>query len=396
MIDIKNKEDCTSCSACFNICPVGAISMEEDIEGFKYPKIDLEKCIKCNLCEKSCPMIEKAKNDNFEKPIIFAAWSKDEDIRLDSTSGGIFSEIAKVFLKDNQYVCGAVFNENWQVDHILSNDIKDLENLRSSKYLQSNIKYSFKEIKKLLDNHNKVLFCGSPCQVNGLYKYLRNEYENLYTIDFICRGMNSPKIFRMYLESLEKKYKSKVNYIKFKHKIRGWHNFSTKIQFENNKVYIGGRYEDSYMRGYLKYNAFMRPSCYNCKFKEFPRVADITVADFWGIENIDKNLDENKGTSMVLINSKKGKIIFEKTKENVFYKEIKSSKIFDGNICISASPERTINRDNVFQNIDKYSYEELNKRFFPNAGPIEKFKIFLHTNKKIGAIKKKIKKYIKK
>lgn len=396
MINIRNKEDCTSCSACLNICPVGAISMEEDVEGFKYPKINLEKCIKCNLCEKVCPMIKKNENNNFEKPLIFAAWSKDENIRLDSTSGGIFSEIAKLFLKEEQYVCGAVFNQNWEVDHIVSNNMEDLDRLRSSKYLQSNIKYTFKEIKELLDNNSKVLFCGSPCQVSGLYKYLRRKYENLYTIDFICRGMNSPKIFKKYLESLEKRYNSKVNYIKFKHKIRGWHNFSTKIQFENNQIYIGGRYEDSYMRGYLKYNAFMRPSCYNCKFREFPREADITVADFWGIENIDKNLDQNKGTSMVLINSMKGKNIFDRIKENIFYKEIKSSKIFEGNMCIDTSPERTTNRDNVFENIDNYSYEELNKRFFPNAGFIEKVKIFLHTNKNIESMKKKIKKYIKK
>ncbi|MBO5397366.1 MAG: Coenzyme F420 hydrogenase/dehydrogenase, beta subunit C-terminal domain [Clostridia bacterium] len=391
MIEIKNKINCTSCGACYNICPVNAIEMVEDNEGFKYPKVDAQKCIQCGLCDKTCPIYNKKEINNSKTPKVFAAWSKDEFIRLDSTSGGIFSELAKQIYSENGYVCGAVYNEEWMVEHFISNNIKDLDKIRSSKYLQSNINYIFREIKEKLINGSKVLFCGSPCQVHGLYNYLQKDYKNLITVDFICRGMNSPKIFKKYIENLEQKYKSKISYIKFKNKINGWHNFSTKIDFENGNTYIGGRYYDSYMIGYLKYNAFMRPSCYDCKFKDLPKMADITVADFWGIENINKKLDENKGTSMVLINSKQGEELFEQIKKNINFQEIVSNKIFEGNICMQNSVEKTPNRQLVFENIDNLSYEELHKKYFPSPNLIEKVKIFFNTNKYAMKIKKIIK-----
>ena len=157
----------------------------------------------------------------------------------------------------------------------------------------------------------------------------KKEYDNLYTCDFICRGMNSPKIFKKYINSLEEKYNSKIKKIKFKNKINGWHNFSTKIDFENGKTYIGGRYTDSYMVGYLKYNAFMRPACYDCKFKTLRKISDITLADFWGIENINSKLDNDCGTSMILLNSTKGEELFNNIKKQVEYCEIVSDKIFE-------------------------------------------------------------------
>ena len=231
MIEIRDKKNCTSCNACYNICPVHAIEMIEDKEGFKYPKVDKQKCINCGLCEKVCPIKNKVlREENNKMPTVIAAWSKDNDIRLDSTSGGIFSELAKEIYKENGFVCGAIYNKEWLVEHYISNNINDIDQLRSSKYLQSDIKDNFKKIKELLEQENKVLICGSPCQIAGLYNFLhKKEYENLYTCDFICRGMNSPKIFRGYIKELEEKYHSEIKKIKFKNKIHGWHNFSTKI-----------------------------------------------------------------------------------------------------------------------------------------------------------------------
>lgn len=396
MIKVENKTNCTSCFACYNVCPVNAIDMVEDKEGFKYPKVNLEKCIKCGLCDKICPVINKEKISNNSKPKVYAAYSNDNYIRLDSTSGGIFSELAKIIYEQGGAVCGAVFNDEWLVEHIVSYDIKDLDRLRSSKYLQSDINNSFKEIKSNLDKGNKVLFCGSPCQVSGLCNFLQKEYANLITVDFICRGMNSPKIFKGYIKDLEKKYHSKIKSIKFKNKTHGWHNFSTRVDFENGEKYIGGRYVDSYMVGYLKYNAFMRPSCYDCKFKDLPRRADITVADFWGIEKIDKSLDQDKGTSMVLINSEKGQDIFEKVKERVVFKEIVSEKIFEGNICMQNSVEKTSSRDGVFEDIDNLSYKELQDKYFPSPNKRERIKIFFHTNKYAIRLKNIVKKILKK
>jgi len=395
MIEIDNKENCTSCSACFNICPVNAIEMVEDNEGFKYPKVNKEKCINCHLCEKVCPIKNKYNaEENAKKPTVIAAWTKNVETRLDSTSGGVFTELANQIYDEGGYVCGAIYNKEWMVEHIVSNDRKDIDKIRSSKYLQSNINYVFKEIKEKLNKGHKVLMCGSPCQIAGLYNFLGKKYENLYTADFICRGMNSPKIFKGYLNELESKYNSKIVRIKFKNKIHGWHNFSTRIDFENKKRYIGGRYIDSYMIGYLKYNAFMRPSCYNCKFKDLPRMADITLADFWGIEDIDEKLDNNQGTSMVLLNSNKGKELFEKIKNNISYKEINSEKVFKQNVCMKESPEKTEARKKVFENIDKMTYRELCDNYFPQPNTIQQIKIKIRENRALNKVKRKVKKVI--
>lgn len=392
MINIQDKKNCTSCFACYNICPKNAIIMKEDKEGFKYPVIDEEKCVKCGLCEKVCPVINsRLKLEREEKPEVYAAWSKDEFTRIDSTSGGVFSEFARNIYHKGGYVCGAIYNKENMVEHILSNDENDLDNIRSSKYLQSDINNIYKKIKEKLEADKIVLMCGSPCQIAGLYNFLGKEYVNLYTCDFICRGMNSPKIFKGYLKSLESKYNSKVKKIKFKNKIHGWHNFSTRIDFENGKKYIGGRYVDSYMLGYLRYNAFMRPSCYDCKFKGLPKKSDITLADFWGIENIAPEMDENKGTSMILINSSKGKLLFDEIKANIKYKQIKSDKVFKDNVCNTTSPEKTEARRKVFENIDNMTYEELNKKFFPCPNMLKKIKIAIRENQTVKKIRKMLK-----
>ncbi len=393
---LEDKKQCTGCEACFNICPTRSITMVEDKEGFKYPKINEETCIKCGLCQKICPILNKVeKKDKVQNPTVIAAWSKNQNTRIDSTSGGIFSELANAIYKQKGYVVGAVYNKEWMVEHCVSNQKEDIEKIRSSKYLQSNINNTYQKIKEKLKDGNIVLMCGAPCQISGLYNYLGKQYDNLYTCDFICRGVNSPKIFKGYISSLEKKYKSKIKKIKFKNKTYGWHNFSTRIDFENGKKYIKGRYLDSYMIGYLKYNAFIRPSCYHCHFKDLPRVADITLADFWGIEDIDPKLDNDKGTSLVLINSEKGKKLFEKVKETVDYTEIKSEKVFKENVCMSKSVEETEARRKVFERIDELSYDELSKLYFPEPGVKEKIKIKIRTSKKYEKFIKPIYKKIK-
>jgi len=373
MIEILDNTKCTGCGACSQKCPKNCITMKQDKEGFHYPVVNKSECIDCKLCEKICPILKKEKeNSNRKRPIVMAAWSKNEDIRLDSTSGGVFTELANKILGQDGYVCGAIYNHEWNVEHIVTNKREDLDNLRSSKYLQSKVWKSYKEVEEKLKEGKKVLICAAPCQIEGLYNFLGKNYDSLITCDFICRGVNSPKIFQMYLKSLENKYNSKIKKIKFKNKTFGWHNFATKIEFENGKSYIGTRYFDSYMIGYLKYNAFMRPSCYDCKFKELPRIADITLADFWGIEKIDNNLDNNQGTSLVLLNNEKGEQFFKSLQDNIFYKEIESEKVFEDNVCMNNSVEMTETRKMVFKNIDNMEYEELNNKFFPEPSKLQK------------------------
>lgn len=396
MIEIKDKSLCSGCGGCANVCPVNAIEMKEDKEGFLYPVVIKEKCIRCGLCEKICPIKNREFfNDPEFNVRIFASWNKDEKIRLDSTSGGVFTEIAKYVLDQGGYVCGAVYNQKFMVEHFITNDKTKLNELRSSKYLQSDIGNVFREIKKLLDDNNVVLMCGAPCQIAGLYRFLRKKYDNLITCDFICRGVNSPKIFQGYIKDLEQKYHSKVKSVKFKNKTFGWHNFSTKIEFENNKKYLRGRYLDSYMVGYLQYNAFVRPACYDCKFKGFPRIADITLADFWGIKSIDSSLDNNKGTSMVMVNNKKGEEILSSLNELFLY-EVESTKTFRDNLCVSKSIDVTEARKNVFDNIDNMTYAELSECFFPVPKSFQKLKVKVKYSRPYEAFKNVVKKIIRK
>lgn len=197
MIEIKNKVDCCGCNACGDICPTNAITFKNDIEGFWYPEVNTDKCINCHLCEKTCPMLHKADSViRFDVPKVYAAYSKDEEIRIDSTSGGIFSVLGQNQYNKGSYVGGAVYNEDHTVSQIINNEPSSLGKLRSSKYLQSNATNVYKKIKKLLSEQKRVLFCGTPCQIQALYRFLGNrDYDNLVTIDFICRGVNSPKVF---------------------------------------------------------------------------------------------------------------------------------------------------------------------------------------------------------
>lgn len=308
MIQIKDKSKCCGCCACVDVCAHHAITLKTDIEGFWYPEVDKNKCVECGLCEKVCPElhIDDLKKNDFEKPAhTIAAINKNMSVRWDSTSGGAFSALADTMYEQGGYVSGAVYNKDFSVSNFISNNPEDLKRLRSSKYLQSKAEGLYKQIRDLLRNGEKVLACGTPCQMAALRSFLRKDYENLIIVDFICRGVNSPKVYRKYLDSLEKQYGGKVIYVKAKNKELGWRNLTRKVVFDNGKAYYGVHMDDDFRRGYHT-NVFCRPSCYHCQYKGFPRMADITIADYWGIEKVDKNLDNNIGTSMILLNSKKG------------------------------------------------------------------------------------------
>lgn len=338
MIDnIIKKNECCGCFGCLNSCPKNCIKMESDNEGFWYPKVNYDECIKCNLCIKNCPAlnIQNQNDDILKEAKVIAAYSKDEELRLDSTSGGIFSEIAKYYIKENGVVYGAIYNDEHLVEHYRGITIKDIDKLRQSKYLQSNIGNIYQSIKKDLIEEKKVLFVGTPCHIAALNNYLNKNYENLTTIDFLCRGINSPEAYKQYLKDLEKKYLSKIKKVIFKNKTYGWHRFSTKIIFENGKEYIQDRYTDTYMRGYLEGNLFMRPSCHECRYKTLPRHADITLGDFWGIEKIKPHLDQDKGTSIFMLNTERGKEIFEVVKEKIIFEEMKMEDIYLGNVALT-------------------------------------------------------------
>lgn len=368
MINITDKTKCCGCCACVDSCVHKAISLKTDIEGFWYPIIDKETCVDCGLCEKVCPELNTAelKKNDFPQPVkTIAAIHKNMRIRWDSTSGGAFTALADAMYRQGGYVSGAIYNEDFSVRNFISNNPEDLVKIRSSKYLQSKAEGVYAEIRTLLRKGEKVLACGTPCQMAALRSFLRKDYENLIIVDFICRGVNSPKVYRKYLDSLERKHGGKVIYVKAKNKELGWRNLTRKVVFDNGKIYYGVRMEDDFRRGYHT-NVFCRPSCYTCQYKDFPRMADITIADYWGIEKVDKNLDNNIGTSMILLNSKKGEKYFELAKNDLEFRETIFESILAGNGALTSSLSAPkINREQFFEDLDKGTFEEVTEKYFP-------------------------------
>lgn len=370
MIEIENKTDCCGCQACGDICHAGAISFHPDHEGFWYPEVDRNKCTDCHLCEKICPVlnIDALKHRNKSAPKVFGGYNKDIVIRFDSTSGGVFSLLAQAMYKQKGYVSGAIYTDDFKVVNFISDDKKDLRRLRSSKYVQSNAEGLYKRIKSLLESGEKVLACGSPCQMAALRSFLRKDYENLIIVDFLCRATNSPKVFEKYKESLEARYGSKIVAIKDKNKDHGWHSLARKVTFENGQIYYGEGHEDDYRRGYHA-NVFERPSCYECKFKGVPRISDITLGDFWGIGSVDPSLEQNLGTSLVMINSEKGEKYFDIIRDKLVMKEFSLDDIVPGNSTAIMGGKLPypagIDRNEFFKALDEMPFDECAAKFFP-------------------------------
>ena len=369
MINITNKIDCSGCNACGDICGHNAIVFNTDIEGFWYPEVDMEKCTDCGLCDKVCPNInvKDLKKNDLDQSICYAAEHKNIEIVFDSTSGGAFSALADIMYKEKGYVGGAIFNDDFSIRHYISNDKKDLPKLRSSKYAESDLSGFYKEVKKLLKNGEKVLVCGCPCQMAALRAFLMKDYDNLIIADFVCRGINSPKVWRKYLDTFEERYGSPVVYSKAKSKEYGWRNLTHKAVLANGKAYYETKGENNFTKGYLKTNAFCRPSCYECPFKGFPRISDITLADYWGIEKIDKTMDKNLGTSLIMINSQKGLSYFEKVKTRLNFVQTPFDSILQGNPALTKPLNPPlVDRKSFFEDVDKMTFSEIALKYIRN------------------------------
>lgn len=390
MINITDKALCNGCNTCIVSCPVDeCMTMKMDNEGFFYPSINMDTCIDCDKCEKVCPYIpeltmKKEEPVRLEKPFVYASYSKNHEVRVDSTSGGIFSELAFKMFDQNGYVGGAVYNDDNSVSHILTNDRNKLDEIRSSKYIFSLTDELFPEVKKQLRAGNKVLVCGTPCQISGLYTFLKKDYENLITCDFICKSVNSTKVFQKYIEWLENKYQSKAKKIKAKDKTTGWHRFSMRVDFENGKSYVADRYKDPFFVGYLQTELFTMESCFTCDWRGFPRPADITLADFWGIENVDISMDQDLGTSLIIVNSEKGKKYYESLGDVIVSKEFTLQDAEPGNPAMYDTP-RIVDEEKrkaFYEDLDKLPFDVIAKKYFPM--PTLKRKI----GRRMGQIKK--------
>ena len=363
-IKITNPSNCCGCYACVSACPKGCIKMKSDDEGFWYPVIDENECISCGLCKKACPILspfnkEKTKDGS---AAAYAARTKNEEIRKNSSSGGIFTEIAEWVIAQGGVVCGAAFDDDFNVNHVFVDNSNDLYKLRGSKYVQSAIGNAYKEAESYLKEGKLVLFSGTPCQIGGLYSYLKRDYENLITQDIICHGTPSPAVWQEYLRHIEKSHGSKVKGISFRDKRNGWRAYCVRFDFENGKEVVIPSGDVIYMKGFLR-DLCLRPSCYQCSFKQEHRESDFTLADFWGIDKLLPEFDDNKGTSLVFVNSIKAENLFNR----LDLEKKKISVIDDAinyNLSMIKCPNRPIRRERYIADVLNSGYNGINDKYF--------------------------------
>lgn len=385
MINLKYKKECCGCNACVQICPKNCINMAEDVEGFLYPQIEESICVSCGLCERVCPMLNEKKG-NFL--ISYAAYANNDELRMKSSSGAIFSLCAEEVLNQQGVVFGAAFDKNFEVHHIAVDNQEDLQKLQGSKYVQSRIEETYKEVETYLKLGRIVLYSGVGCQITGLKNFLGKEYDNLYTIDVLCHGVPSPKVWRQYVNEKEKKYGSTVQNLTFRSKVKGWKNFSMELNFKNRSVYSEIFPKDEFMKLFLG-NICLRPSCHDCKFKELERSSDLSIGDSWGIENYKPHMDDDKGTSVVLVHTDKGHKFFDNIKDRMLYEEAEIDKILPPTADSRKSVKMHVKRKQFFNMLEQgESIESIAKILKPTI--LDRFKY------KCGNILCKIKSVLRK
>ena len=389
-IDLLNKHyKCTGCRMCAQICPVKAIDMKENEEGFFEPIINKEKCIKCSLCFKRCPQLNDVK---IEKKIniskAFAVKNKNLEEQKKSSSGGIFSVLARYVLKNNGVVYGAAFNENFKLEHIRIDKQESLYKLMGSKYLQSNTQNTFELVKKDLNDGVNVLYVGTPCQIAGLRSYLGKDYEDLLLVDLVCHGVPSQKLFDKYLTWLKKKNNSSIIEYEFRSKEKNSWGLNLKVKFESGKERYIPANLDPYYKTFLNGSTY-RECCYNCKYAKIERVGDITIADYWGIEKEHPDFYDKNGVSAVIINTNAGFKAFENIKDEVEYRDTEIEKIIAKNKNLKEPTTRNNIRTEAYKNIDikKFKkYSKQNLKFRKNIKDIIKNLIPIKIKNKIKKI----------
>lgn len=390
MINVKKQTDCCGCSACEEACPKQCIQLEPDKEGYWYPKINKEQCIDCGVCEKVCPVL----NSQPERiPLhVYAAINKNEKIRAQSASGGMFTLIAEKIIHEGGVVFGVKFDKDWKVVFGYTETQEGLDDFRRSKYVQAWVGNSYKEVKEFLKQGRKVLFTGVPCQIAGLYSYLRKNYENLITVDLICEGVPSPKLWERYLKEeivqktnkIQNSISSQISQkdirlkdVSFRNKENGWKKYSFSLTFsitqKKNEEKANQSIVDrnsAYLQMMFRY-ANLRPICYECPFKSCKSQSDITIADYWGIDKLHPEMDDDKGTSMVFINTIKGETYFDFSQ--VKYLETTYQESWPFNNVVTSSKKHP-KRDFFYENVDskKDLIKFMNSISFPLSFKIKK------------------------
>ena len=361
MITIQEKSRCCGCGACAQACPVQCITMQADDEGFSYPVAESAACIRCGRCEKVCPILHTAEDTKHE-PKAWAVINADEKIRESSSSGGVFTLLAEQVIRRGGVVFGAAFDAGFSVVHKGVDTLEGLEELRGSKYTQSSIGKTYRETENLLKAGREVLFSGTPCQIEGLHAYLGRKEERLFCVDMICHGVPSPKVWKTYVEYREKKHNAASRRIFFRYKKYGWKRFAVSFSFENDTAYLGPVDRDLFMQAFLT-DCCLRPSCGSCAFKKTGRISDITLADFWGINHVLPAMDDDKGTSLVLVHSEKGRQMLETVAGQCRRQKVQAEDALRFNPAMTKSAVFHKNRRAFFENLGRMPFDRLVARY---------------------------------
>jgi NAD-dependent dihydropyrimidine dehydrogenase PreA subunit len=384
MIQIDDKKKCSGCTACYSICPKKCILMKPDSEGFLYPSVDIMKCIDCGLCEKVCPELYVLPDvSKYQKA--FLVQIKDEKIRNESTSGGAFTGIASYVLNLGGVVFGVSYGDNFHVAHSYVESIEDLNLFRNSKYVQSDLGDTFSKVKYFLRDGRWVCFSGTPCQVEGLCSFLGKKYDNLILVDVVCHAVPSPAVWRKYLEVQNLKLKAPITKIKFRDKIYGYKYSNMTFYSDEEMVYHRGVESDMMLRAFFS-NICDRPACYDCSFKKRYRKSDFTIWDCFNPGKFDKSLDDDRGTTRVLIHSYKGIEVFDSVKNQFRIFEVSPDNLVDGvhemfhSVCTNPKRERfflDLNQLNLLDFSNKY-FRENWKVFLERLARIVSYKLGIY------------------
>lgn len=368
-------ETCSGCTACAAVCPRQCIKMVPDRDGFLYPHIQEDLCVRCGMCQRTCPVLN-SRPITEQLPAAFAAKHINEDSRLRSSSGGVFPALAELIIAQEGIVYGAGFSEDLQVVHMAGENLAEMEKLRGSKYVSSHLGNTFQQVRQQLRTGRPVLFSGTPCQVEGLLAYLGRPYDNLVTVDLICHGVPSAKVWKAYLADREADSASRAESASFRSKDTGWKNFSMKLTFFNGRIYRAPMREDTYLHAFLD-NLSLRPSCYACAFKTKHRSSDLTLADFWGIQQLLPQEDDNKGTSLVLVHSEKGHMLLEQIRNQVTIVRTDANAAINRNSAMIASVEPHHFRQYFFHMLGKVPFGRLVNSCFHPSRPVRLHRMLL-------------------